>query len=244
MHDKILLIEDDASIIRFLSLSLDKNGYKVIEARNGIEGISLFMSDNPDLILLDLGLPDIDGSEVLRQIRSQSEVPILVVSARGQEREKVEALDLGADDYVTKPFGTGELLARVRAALRVNRYSTAGSLPTGTFTAQDLEINYERRKVFVAGQEIKLTQTEYNIVAFLSEHAGRVMTYAAIVRAIWGDTDCGSTKKLQVNMANIRKKLGSRPGSNNYILNELGVGYRMIDEDGDSKPLDLAAEEH
>ena len=170
--------------------------------------------------------------------------PIVVLSARTTEQDKIEALDLGANDYVTKPFGTGELLARVRAALRVNRYSTAGNLPTGTFTAQDLEINYERRKVFVAGQEIKLTQTEYNIVAFLSEHAGRVMTYAAIVRAIWGDTDCGSTKKLQVNMANIRKKLGSRPGSNNYILNELGVGYRMIDEDGDSKPLDLAAEEH
>ena len=110
-------------------------------------------------------------------------------------------------------------------------------MPSGTFTAQDMTINYERRKVFVAGQEVKLTQTEYNIVAFLSEHAGRVMTYASIVKAIWGDTDCGSTKKLQVNMANIRKKMGSRPGSNNYILNELGVGYRMIDEDTDAKPL-------
>ena len=126
-----------------------------------------------------------------------------------------------------------ELLARVRAALRVNRYG-GGSLPGGVFSAQGLTINYERRKVFVDGQEVRLTQTEYNIVAFLSEHAGRVMTYAAIVKAIWGDTDIGSTKKLQVNMANIRKKLGSRPGSNAYILNELGVGYRMIDEDARS----------
>ena len=151
----------------------------------------------------------------------------------------IEALDLGANDYITKPFGTGELLARVRAALRVNRYG-GGSLPGGVFSAQGLTINYERRKVFVDGQEVRLTQTEYNIVAFLSEHAGRVMTYAAIVRAIWGDTDASSTKKLQVNMANIRKKLGSRPGSNTYILNELGVGYRMIEED--AKPLEPAEE--
>ena len=119
----------------------------------------------------------------------------------------------------------------MRTALRTNRYSSS---PTGTFRAQDLTINYEHRKVYVGEEEIKLTQTEYNIVAFLSEHAGRVMTYPAIVKAIWGDTDCGSTKKLQVNMANIRRKLGSRPGKNTYILNELGVGYRMIDEDRDS----------
>ena len=133
--------------------------------------------------------------------------------------------------------GTGELLARVRAALRLNRYGAlrGGNAPAGEFRAQGMRINYDRRKVFVDEQEIKLTQTEYNIVAFLSQHAGRVMTYAAIVKAIWGDTDIGSTKKLQVNMANIRKKLGSRPGSNNYILNELGVGYRMIDEDNDTR---------
>ena len=145
-------------------------------------------------------------------------------------------LDLGANDYITKPFSTGELLARVRAALRLNRYGAlrGGNAPAGEFRAQGMRINYDRRKVFVDEQEIKLTQTEYNIVAFLSQHAGRVMTYAAIVKAIWGDTDIGSTKKLQVNMANIRKKLGSRPGSNAYILNELGVGYRMIDEDNDT----------
>ena len=136
-------------------------------------GLTLFASHNPDLVILDLGLPDRDGLELIRTVRQKYMTPIVVLSARTTEQDKIEALDLGANDYVTKPFGTGELLARVRAALRVNRYSTAGSLPTGTFTAQDLEINYERRKVFVAGQEIKLTQTEYNIVAFLSEHAGR-----------------------------------------------------------------------
>ena len=151
--------------------------------------------------------------------------------------DKIEALDLGANDYITKPFGTGELLARVRVALRLNRYSRTGDAASGgEFQAQGLRINYDRRKVFVEGQEVRLTQTEYNIVAFLSQHAGRVMTYAAIVRAIWGDTDVGSTKKLQVNMANIRKKLGSVPGRNTYILNELGVGYRMIDEDTDARP--------
>ena len=241
---KVLVVEDEANICSFIETLLETNGYQALVAHTCSMGLTLFASHNPDLVILDLGLPDRDGLELIRTVRQKYMTPIVVLSARTTEQDKIEALDLGANDYVTKPFGTGELLARVRAALRVNRYSKAGSLPIGTFTAQDLEINYERRKVFVAGQEIKLTQTEYNIVAFLSEHAGRVMTYAAIVRAIWGDTDCGSTKKLQVNMANIRKKLGSRPGSNNYILNELGVGYRMIDEDGDSKPLDLAAEEH
>ena len=180
-----------------------------------------------------------DMAHAIRSIRQKYLTPIIVLSARTTEQDKIEALDLGANDYITKPFGTGELLARVRAALRVNRYG-GGSLPGGVFSAQGLTINYERRKVFVDGQEVRLTQTEYNIVAFLSEHAGRVMTYAAIVRAIWGDTDASSTKKLQVNMANIRKKLGSRPGSNTYILNELGVGYRMIEED--AKPLEPAEE--
>ncbi len=241
---KVLVVEDEANICSFIETLLETNGYQALVAHTCSMGLTLFASHNPDLVILDLGLPDRDGLELIRTVRQKYMTPIVVLSARTTEQDKIEALDLGANDYVTKPFGTGELLARVRAALRVNRYSTAGSLPTGTFTAQDLGLNSARRKVFVAGQEIKRTRTEYNIVAFLSEHAGRVMTYAAIVRAIWGDTDCGSTKKLQVNMANIRKKLGSRPGSNNYILNELGVGYRMIDEDGDSKPLDLAAEEH
>ena len=144
-------------------------------------------------------------------------------------------MDLGANDYITKPFGTEELLARIRAVLRSHRHSEEKeSSHGGKFRLQDLLIDYDTRQVFVGKEEIDLTQTEYNIVAFLSQHAGRVMTYPAIVKAIWGDTDCGSTKKLQVNMANIRRKLGSRPGKNTYILNELGVGYRMIDEDRDS----------
>ena len=235
---KILVVEDEANICSFIETLLETNDYQVLVANTCTMGLTLFASHNPDLIILDLGLPDRDGIELIRTVRQKSMTPIMVLSARTTEQDKIEALDLGANDYITKPFSTGELLARVRAALRLNRYSSAAAgMPSGTFTAQDMTINYERRKVFVAGQEVKLTQTEYNIVAFLSEHAGRVMTYASIVKAIWGDTDCGSTKKLQVNMANIRKKMGSRPGSNNYILNELGVGYRMIDEDTDAKPL-------
>ncbi len=235
---KILVVEDEASICSFIETLLETNDYQALVANTCTMGLTLFASHNPDLIILDLGLPDRDGIELIRTVRQKSMTPIMVLSARTTEQDKIEALDLGANDYITKPFSTGELLARVRAALRLNRYSSAAAgMPSGTFTAQDMTINYERRKVFVAGQEVKLTQTEYNIVAFLSEHAGRVMTYASIVKAIWGDTDCGSTKKLQVNMANIRKKMGSRPGSNNYILNELGVGYRMIDEDTDAKPL-------
>ena len=228
---KVLVVEDEANICSFIETLLETNGYQALVANTCAMGQTLFTSHNPDLIILDLGLPDRDGLELIRFVRQKFLTPIVVLSARTTEQDKIEALDLGANDYITKPFGTGELLARVRAALRTNRFGVLGGMPGGVFRAQGLEINYERRKVFVDGAEIKLTQTEYNIVAFLSEHAGRVMTYAAIVRAIWGDTDCGSTKKLQVNMANIRKKLGSVPGRNTYILNELGVGYRMIDED-------------
>ena len=227
---KILIVEDEPTICSFIYTLLDTNGYKTYVAPTCELGKSIFTSYLPDLIILDLGLPDRDGRELIHYVRQKFMTPIIVLSARTTEADKIEALDLGANDYITKPFSTGELLARVRAALRLNRFS---SNPTGVFQAQDLLIQYERRKVYVGGEEIKLTQTEYNIVAFLSEHAGRVMTYPAIVRAIWGDTDCGSTKKLQVNMANIRRKLGSRPGHNNYIMNELGVGYRMIDADHD-----------
>lgn len=240
---RVLIIEDEANICSFIQTLLETNGYQALVAHTCEMGMTLFISYNPDLVILDLGLPDRDGMEAIREIRKKYLTPIIVLSARTTERDKIDALDLGANDYVTKPFGTGELLARVRAALRVNRCGGPGSLPGGIFNAQGLSINYERRKVFVEGQEVRLTQTEYNIVAFLSEHAGRVMTYAAIVRAIWGDTDASSTKKLQVNMANIRRKLGSRPGSNTYILNELGVGYRMVEEDTKTAAAQDATEE-
>jgi len=155
-----------------------------------------------------------------------------VLSARSNERDKVEALDLGANDYITKPFGTEELLARIRAVLRSHRHSEEKeSSHGGKFRLQDLLIDYDTRQVFVGKEEIDLTQTEYNIMAFLSVHAGKVLTYAAIIRAVWGYSDYGSVKKLQVNMKNIRKKMGVTPGEKRYIINELGVGYRMLAED-------------
>lgn len=166
---------------------------------------------------------------LLEFVRSNSLTPIIVLSARTNESDKVSALDKGANDYVTKPFGPAELLARIRSSLRSNRFSSEeGRFPGGKFTLYDLEINYDGRQVFMKGEEIKLTQTEYNIVALLSENNGKMMTYSSIIKAIWGDfADESSIKKLQVNMANIRRKFGDKPGNFNYIANELGVGYRM-----------------
>ena len=223
---RILFVEDESNIRTFVKTVLETNGYQVLTATTCRQGIMMVSSHMPDMIILDLGLPDMDGSELIRQVRLTSAVPILVLSARTPEIDKVTALDLGANDYVTKPFGTAELLARVRAALRNGR---TGIVPGEKFVLQDLVIDYDRRQVTVGGNEVKLTQTEYNILAYLSQHTGKVLTYTVIISAIWGRIDEGSTKKLQVNMANIRKKLGSRPGDNRYVINELGVGYRMQD---------------
>ena len=234
---RLLIVEDEQGMAEGLRGLLERQGYAVDLAADGSTGLDCALSGLYDLVIMDIMLPELDGLEVLSRLRRAGvETPVLMLTARSNVEDRIRGLDHGADDYLTKPFDTGELLARVRVALRLNRYSRTGDAASGgEFQAQGLRINYDRRKVFVEGQEVRLTQTEYNIVAFLSQHAGRVMTYAAIVRAIWGDTDVGSTKKLQVNMANIRKKLGSRPGSNPYILNELGVGYRMIDEDPESR---------
>ncbi len=227
---RILLVEDEASIRSFIKTILEANGYQVVLAGTCQQGIMMVSSHIPDLIILDLGLPDKDGLELIQSIRSSSGIPILVLSARSLEQDKVAALDAGANDYVTKPFGTGELVARVRAALRGRRMETT---PDGIFRLRDLQIDYDRRQVHIAGETVKLTQTEYNILAFLSQHTGKVLTYSTIISSIWGHIDEGSTKKLQVNMANIRRKLGTVPGDDRYIINELGVGYRMQDPPGE-----------
>lgn len=228
---KILVIEDENNIRNFIETILNANDYQTLPAASYEQGLLMYASHIPDLVMLDLGLPDKDGIEFIRFIRKTDATPIIVLSARTGESDKIEALDLGANDYITKPFGTGELLARVRATLRNNRPGmSAGSLPGEKFSLYDLIIDYDRRMVFIGEEEIKLTQTEYNILALLSYHTGKVMTYAAIIKEIWGSSDDGSIKKLQVNMANIRKKLGSKPGDNQYIINELGVGYRMNEE--------------
>ena len=226
---KVLLVEDEDNIRNLVATMLDTAGYQPILAGSCAAAQMMYASYLPDLIILDLGLPDRDGMDLLDFVRQHSLVPIIVLSARTNEADKILALDRGANDYITKPFGSGELLARVRAALRNNRFSAdEGRLPGGRFTLKDLQIDYDGRQVYIRGEPIRLTQTEYNIVALLSENCGKMMTYAAIIKAIWGDyAQEGSIKKLQVNMANIRRKLGDKPGEQNYISNELGVGYRL-----------------
>ncbi|MBQ9991738.1 MAG: response regulator transcription factor [Lachnospiraceae bacterium] len=226
---KILLVEDESNIRNLIATMLETSGYQALLAGSCSMAKTLYTSHLPDLIILDLGLPDMDGMSFLEFVRNESLTPIIVLSARSTEKDKVTALDMGANDYVTKPFSSAELLARVRSGLRNSRYgSVEGRLPDGKFTLKNLEIDYDARQVFIKGEEIKLTQTEYNIVALLSKNCGKMMTYAAIIKAIWGGyAQDGSIKKLQVNMANIRKKFGALPGEANYIINELGVGYRM-----------------
>ena len=228
---KILIVEDEENIIRFVKALLEANGYQVLSAKSVESGLVAFSSHLPDLVILDLGLPGCDGTEFLARIRTSYVTPVIVLSARSEESDKVKALDMGANDYITKPFGSAEFLARVRSILRNNRRgSEEGRLPGGKFVSGDLTIDYDVRRLYLGEQEIKLTQTEFNIMALLSEHFGKVMTYSAIIKAVWGVADSGSVKKLQVNMANIRKKLCLKPGESRYIYNELGVGYRMYND--------------
>jgi len=231
---KILIIEDEQNICNFVKTILETNDYQVLTAKTGQDGKIMGLSHNPDLIILDLGLPDLDGCSLIEIFREKSNLPIIVLSARTGEEDKVKALDLGANDYITKPFGTEELLARVRATLRNSRFTGVGERQARkTFRIKNMTIEYELRRIMIDGKEIHLTQTEYNIIELLSVHSGRVLTYSEIIKKIWGYSDSGSIKKLQVNMANIRKKFGEKPGEYLYILNELGVGYRM-NEDGDT----------
>ncbi len=228
---KILIIEDEGNICSFVQAVLETGGYHVLTAATCDQGKMMFSSHVPDMVILDLGLPDGDGLDFIQTVRAASTTPILVLSARTMETDKVAALDLGANDYMTKPFGTAELMARVRAALRVRILggeNTSGF--GGVYRVDDLIIDCERRIVSIGGNEVKLTQTEFNILTLLAQHRGKMLTYATIIRRIWGSMDDGSIKKLQVNMANIRRKLGIRPGDNRYVINELGVGYRMLDE--------------
>ena len=208
------------------------NNYHVITATTGKEALALVTSYCPDAIILDLGLPDMDGLDLIRSIREWSQIPIIVVSARDHERDKVEALDLGADDYITKPFGTSELLARIRTALRHSHNSIDKNMtPDGCFSANGLTINYDKRQILVNGNEIHLTQNEYKIVTLLSKYAGRVLTYDYIIKTLWGPHAKYDNQILRVNMANIRRKIEKNPAEPHYIFTEVGVGYRMIEGD-------------
>lgn len=223
----ILVVEDDVPVRNLITTTLKAHDYRFLTAANGESAILEASSHNPEIILLDLGLPDIDGSEVLRQIRSQSEVPILVVSARGQEREKVEALDLGADDYVTKPFHINELLARVRVALRKK---TPRVVKEKVFVLDGLRVDFEKYKVYVEDREVHLTPIEFKLLVLLIEHAGKVLTHSFIIRNIWGYSSCEDSQSLRVFMANIRRKIEKDSSHPRYILTEVGVGYRFVDE--------------
>lgn len=233
-RSKILLVEDDVNIRSVMTAMLESAGYQAISAGTCSMAKTLYTSHQPDAVILDLGLPDADGMNFLAFVRQDSLTPIIVLSARSDDRDKVMALDAGANDYVTKPFSSAELLARIRMVLRNYQHRAySGKLPGGKFQVRELVIDYDARQVFVKGNEVKLSQTEYNIIALLSEHCGKMMTYSAIIKGVWGYADESSTKKLQVNMANIRKKFGVKPGEVWYITNELGVGYRMNGEKED-----------
>ena len=228
----ILLVEDEKNICDFISPSLSAQDYRISTAHTGKEALPIITSQCPDLILLDLGLPDMDGMEIIRQVRTWSSVPIIVLSARTQEQEKVRALDLGADDYLTKPIGTSELLARIRTALRhSNRLNTDSPLYKRPFHAKGLTIDFEKHLVSVDGKDVHLTQIEFKIISLLAQNSGRVMTYDTIISNIWGPYADDDNSILRVNMAHIRRKLEQNPAEPQYVFTEIGIGYRMIEDE-------------
>ena len=233
IREKILVVEDEKSIAHFISTVLNNNGYEAMRARTGQEALSMVSSHCPDLIVLDLGLPDMDGMELLRKIRSWSGLPVVVVSARSHERDKVTALDAGADDYLTKPFGTAELLARVRTAIRHTRTVSGNSeiAREGTYSVGDLVVDFNKHQALIKGENVKLTQSEFRIVALLAKHAGKVLTYDYIMKELWGPRAGSDNQILRVNMANIRRKIEENPAEPKYLFTEVGVGYRIAEPD-------------
>ena len=231
IRDKVLVVEDEKSISGFIRAILGSNGYDVILARSGSEAFSMISSHCPDLVVLDLGLPDMDGMQIIESVRQWTQLPIIVVSARTYERDKVAALDKGADDYITKPFGAAELLARVRVAIRHTRSGLVNETLAATGTSGDLTIDYDKHQVLIAGENVHLTQNEYKIVALLGKCAGKVLTYDFIMKELWGPQSKGSNQILRVNMANIRRKIEKNPAEPQYIFTEVGVGYRMVEGD-------------
>lgn len=222
----ILVIEDEPPMVRFLRASLGAHGYRLIESATAKDGVAQAASHNPDVILLDLGLPDADGLTVTAELRAWTRTPIIVISARGRDEDKIEALDAGADDYLTKPFSVGELLARIRVALRHSAAVGSGR-EDPVFTSGDLRVDLAARQVFVGGEEVHLTPTEYKLLAVLVRHAGRVVTHRQLLKEVWGPTYVEHTEYLRVFMGQLRHKLESEPARPRCLLNEPGVGYRM-----------------
>lgn len=226
---KILVIEDDKYISNFIAVSLKKENYEVYISQSAADGLFMFASYRPDIILLDLGLPDQDGLEIIKELRQFTEIPILVVSARGQENDKIEALDMGASDYVTKPFHMGELMARIRVAERALALRGVNSEET-IYKFDYLTVDYEKRKVLVDENEVHLTPLEYKLLLLLIENQGKVLTHNYIIRKIWGYEAGGGNKSLRVFMANLRRKIGKGDSGCHLISTEVGVGYRFLGE--------------
>jgi two-component system, OmpR family, KDP operon response regulator KdpE len=221
----VLLIEDEVQMRRFLRASLSARGYRLLETETGEEGLQQAAAYNPDLVLLDLGLPDLDGLVVTRRLRAWTATPIVVISARGQEKDKIDALDGGADDYVTKPFGTGELLARMRVALR--HAERVGREPEATLVVGELRLDLGRRQVFVGEREVRLTPTEYKLFATLMKHAGKIVTHRQLLTDVWGPAHAERLQYLRVYMVQLRHKLEREPARPRYLVTEPGVGYRL-----------------
>lgn len=224
----ILIIEDDPQTRRLLKTNLCNRGWRVIEAENGKLGLSLVKSDSPDLVILDLGLPDIDGISVTKRLRQLSDLPVLVLSARSQEQNKIMALDAGADDYLTKPFSTGELHARLQALLR-RVMRTASSMEI--FQTGDLKVELARRKVFIADNEVHITPIEYRLLLILIRHAGLVVTHRELLKEVWGVEHIHDQHYLRIYMGQLRHKLEVNPARPRYLLTEIGVGYRLVDDE-------------
>jgi two-component system KDP operon response regulator KdpE len=222
-NERVLVVDDEQPIRRFLRVTLTSQAYTVIEAASGQEALSGAAAQKPDIIILDLGLPDIDGIEVTRLLRQWTQIPIIILSVRGSESDKIAALDAGADDYLTKPFGAGELLARLRAALR--RAAQATNEPV--FTSGNLEVDLVRRLVTVSGQEVQLTPTEYGLLRVLVTHAGKVLTHRHLLHEVWGAEYGEEFHMLHVNISNLRRKIEHEPARPQFIITEPGVGYRL-----------------
>ena len=223
---EILIIEDEFQVLRFLRASLGRRGYRLIEATTGEDGLALAAERSPEVILLDLGLPDIDGIEVTRRLREWTRTPIIVISARGRDQDKVRALDEGADDYLTKPFSVDELLARIRVALR-HVAESASEKAEASFSVGELRVDLARRNVFLGDEEVHLTPTEYKLLTILIKHAGRVVTHRQLLKDVWGPNYVEQTHYLRVFVGQLRQKVEPEPAKPRYLTNEPGVGYRL-----------------